>query len=171
MILVYPVKFKEKYQIEVLIRHLAANAAGINVNTEFLCNEKSCFLKNLPEQEAKFHLTWFLELWKFAKNSMPLFDPEMIGALRSKMFHPKKGQPKFGELLTADEDTKEVLSSFFEKILLDRNKPHSSPSAELLLAADQFVKCKQNFLNEFPAADVREISTLLEKTFYEKEKL
>ena len=170
MILVYPVKFKEKYQIEVLIRHIAAASAGINADTEFFCNEKACLLKNLPEQEAKTYLAGFLKLWKFTKDTMPLFDPGMIGALRIKMFHPKKGQPKFGELLSADEDTREVLSSFFEKTLLERNNPHSQVSEELLLAAEQFFKRKQYFLNEFPAADVREISTLLEKTFYEKEK-
>ena len=167
MILVCPSKFKEKYQIGALIRHLAVNACGIVVDTEFCCYEEDVLLKRVPPDEAKIQLTYFLELWKSGKKSLPLFDPEIIGKLRKKMFPNKTSGDAGGGYLT-DKTVKDVITSFFKDRQLKRNDERVPSSQEHLVAAEQFFY-QDCFLREFPTAEVLEICRLLERFYSPKQ--
>jgi len=158
VIFVSPAKFKVKYKIGLLIRHFAANAYGLNVNTEYFFNDSSGVLKKLPKEEAEADLWCFLNLWA-DKSRMPLFDPDLIDAVR-KLKIPHDADP--GRI---NDDVKNKAVSFFEEKWSRRNDEFSFLSKELLLAAGQFVQHKERFLSDFPAEEVLEISRLLEK-FY-----
>ena len=155
MILVFPVKCKDKYQIEAVIRHLAANAYGINADTHLCFIDKNLILKKLPADSAKNALYPFLKLWKFGKRHMPLFDPELI--------------VKTAE--TEPADVPAALASFFEDKWLRRNDEHAFLSQEFLVAAEQFLhrNRKTEFLREFPVTEVLEIGKLWNK-FYSSKK-
>ena len=164
MILVIPAKYKVKYRIEAMILHLAANAAGMQLDTFLFCADGKNSLKSLPQCEAKFHLTWFLKLWKLAKGSMPLFDPDMIEDFRKQIFPNKAAREAGGEDLS-DDVVRSKAASFLEEKWLKRKDEHSFPSQGLLLAAEQFLRQKERFLSDFPVTEVLEISRLLEKLY------
>ena len=149
MILVYPSSSKAKYQIESVIRHLAANAAGINVDTLSCFTDKTFVLAKLSEDAAKSDLAAFLKLWKFGKRHMPLFDPDLIVKVAGKK----------------ENDVPVGVASFFEEKWLKRNEERSFMSQELLIAIEQFLRHKEHFLSEFPVAEVWETGVLLKK-FY-----
>ena len=149
MILVSPVKCREKYQFEALVRHLAANAAGINVSTSLCFIDKTFTLAKLDENDAKRDLAPFLKLWKFGKRHLPLFDPELIAKAAGR---------------TAG-DVPAAVTSFFEEKWLKKNDGHTFLSQEFLVAAEQFLQRKEHFLSEFPAAEVLETGGIWKK-FY-----
>ena len=147
MLMVVPTKHKAKYKIEAMIRHIAANAAGINVDTHlhFVENKNFCLTKLLSEDIAKNDLAVFLKLWKFGKSTMPLFDPALL--------------EKFADSVSA-ADARDLVFSFFEEKWLKRNDEHSFVSQEFLVATEQFLQRKERFLNEFPVEEVLEVGKL-----------
>lgn len=168
MIQAFHSKNSPKYRIEAVIRHLAANAADLNLDTDFSINDKdsvmACILPNLQQNEAKADLFFFMKLWKSAKSSMPLFEPEIIESFRQEMFRTKAARNVGGKDIT-DEFVRKTVISFFEKKWLDRNSEYSFIYQEHLLAAEQFLQRKERFLSEFPSEEIQEICRLLEK-FY-----
>lgn len=151
IIIEFPSSYKKaKYRIEALIRHLAANASGINTDTHVYFTDKNTVLRKMTEDEAKNDLSAFLKLWKFGKIRMPLFDPELIC--------------KFSGKSNADE-IRDKVYSFFEEKWLKRNDEYSAMPKELVFAAEQFLRQKKLFLSDFPATEVLEITGLM-KNFY-----
>ena len=151
-----PAKFKVKYKIEVLIRHLAANACGLDTDTRFFFNDEDGVLKKLPQKEAEGHLFWFLKLW-LEKSRMPLFVPDLIDDIR-KLFK-KDSCP--------DESVVEKrVSSFFEDLWLQRNGDYP-PFPEMVLCAEQFILCDESLMKEFPSTAVLKIAELL-KIFFDR---
>lgn len=153
MILVYPSSSKAKYQIESVIRHLTANAAGINVDTLSCFTDKTFVLTKLSADAAKSDLAVFLKLWKFGKRLMPLFDPDLVVKVAGK----------------TQNDIPTAVASYFEEKWLKRNEERSFMSQELLIAIEQFLRHKEHFLSEFPVAEVLETGALLKK-FYSSTK-
>ena len=149
MILVYPSSSKVKYQFESMIRHLAANAAGIEVDTEsFFTDKKNFVLKKLSTaDEAKGDLAAFLKLWKFGKIHMPFFVPDLVVKTAGK---------------TRDGVLGEV-ASFFRDKWLKRNEERAFVYQETRLAAEQFLQHQDHFLNEFPVDEVLKIGRLFNK--------
>lgn len=164
MILVCPSKSGAKYKIEALIRHLAANAGGVETDTDFVCNDGKFLLEQMNKEEAKCELANFIMLWSCAKNEMPLCDPELIEEFT-------KPVSEAGCDGMTREAVEEKVSSFFEKKRRSRNDLHSFPSQGSLLAAEQFLnpKLKGRFLEHFPAYEVLNIAYLMDK-FYQKPK-
>lgn len=164
MILVCPSKSGAKYKIEALIRHLAANAGGVETDTDFVCNDGKFLLEQMNKEEAKCELANFIMLWSCAKNEMPLCDPELIEEFT-------KPVSEAGWDGMTREAVEEKVSSFFEKKRRSRNDLHSFPSQGSLLAAEQFLnpKLKGRFLEHFPAYEVLNIAYLMDK-FYQKPK-
>ena len=159
-IVVLPSKFKAKYKIEALIRHLAANAGGIEADTDFICIEKKCLLERMSAEDAKYFLSHFLKLRQSAKNGMPLFDPELIEEFRKPVAEAGCGNMSI-------DAVRETVVSFFEKKLHDRNNPFFTQAKETILAAEQFLDpgSTERFLEIFPAGEVQEAAWLLER-FY-----
>ena len=151
MILVYPVTFKAKYQIEALILHLAANAAGLSISTSFFCIDKSCTLENLDKAAAHEALEPFLALWKFGKSNVPFFEPDLVAEVADNNM-------PVGDIPGA-------AASFFEKIWIKRNSEYVPKSPQSVFTAEQFLRQKERFIREFPAEKVAEIGGLL-KSFY-----
>lgn len=152
MILVYPVKCREKYQIEAVTRHLAANAAGLNACTLLCFIDKTFTLAKPGENDAKRDLAVFLKLWKFGKRHLPLFDPELIAKTAGM----------------APEDVPAAVTSFFEEKWLKRNEERMFLSQEFLVAAEQFLQRKEHFLKEFPVEEVLETGRLWSKFYSSK---
>ena len=156
MILVYPGGNKAKYRVEAMIRHLAANAAGLKVNTSVFFIDKTFMLEASDQHKAKEYLSWFMTLWKSGKSRVPFFDPDLIVKVAS-------GKKKISDI------PNEALS-FFEKIWLERNSEYSYKPPWLVFAAEQFVRQKDRFVKEFPAEKVAEVGALLKK-FYSSRKV
>ena len=159
VIFISPSKLKMKYKIEVLIRHLAANADGLNADTYFFFKKDSGMLEKLPEEEAKGYLFWFLKLW-LAKSRMQFFDPDLIENL-------VKNLKDCEDILTEEAILQEV-ASFFEEKWLKRNDEYSQPYPETLLGTEQFLRQEKHFLREFPSMLVLETAKILKKFFYTK---
>ena len=158
MILVYPSKSKAKYKIEVLIRHLAANAGYKKVDTRFICNDGIFLLEHMDKAEAKYELLNFVMLWRHAKNEMPLCDPELI-----EEFIKPVSEAGIGNM--SDEAVRTKVTSFFKKKWESRNEDFSFPSQGFLLATELFLKQPDRFLDRFPQEEVQKIAELMDK-FY-----
>ena len=152
MILFYPSNFKAKYQIEALILHLAANAAGCATDTDFSCINKTFTLANLDPEKAKEGLVSFMTLWKFGKSRVPFFEPDLVAEVSG----------------TPVSDIPAAAASFFEKNWLERNDEYSYKSQGLIFSAEQFLRQKERFTEEFPAEKVAEIGGLLKKFYLSK---
>jgi exodeoxyribonuclease V gamma subunit len=159
VIFISPSKLKMKYKIEVLIRHLAANADGLNADTYFFFKKESGMLEKLPVEEAKGYLFWFLKLW-LTKSRMQFFDPDLIENL-------VKNLKDCEDVLTEEAVLKEV-ASFFEEKWVKRNDEHSQTYPETLLGTEQFLRQEKHFLSEFPSMVVLETAKILKKFFYTK---
>ena len=163
MIFVCPSKSGAKYKIEALIRHLSANAGGTEFDTEFICNNKNFLLERMSEEEAKFGLLNFVMLWHHAKKEMPLCAPDLIEEFIKPVREAGTGN-------MSKEAVNEIVTSFFEKKWRTRNDVHSFPSQGFLLTTEQFLDPGQTerFLERFPADEVQETASLLDK-FYQKQ--
>lgn len=163
MILVYPTKFEDKYKMEVLIRHLAANAGGVKAGTNFFCRARQFNLEYITEAEAKYALSVFIRLWQYSKSRIPLFDPELIGRIGKLVKDAGGNGPE-------EEDIRNVVTGFFEEKWKKRNDEYSYLPLELVTAAEQFLKpgLTARFLDEFPFADVLEAAEIFEKFYPHK---
>lgn len=162
MIIVSPTGAKEKHLIEAMIRHLAANAAGVEVDTEFSCRKKEYLLEHKMPADAKYSLSQFMRLWCYAKKAMPLFEPELIGEIGKLLKKDRNGG-------VPDEDTlRKKVCSFFEDKWHERNDLHSFPTQGFLLAAEQFLQRKDSFLDRFPFENVLEAAKIFKEFFLDK---
>ena len=159
-IALFPTKKGIKYRIVAMIRHLAANAYGLDIDTLFCCGSEIKTLLKLPQDEAKNYLSVFVKLWKMSKTEMPLFDPGLIEKLYEKL-------NKDGEFDLTNEALDEEITSFFREKLQKKGTSYSYASPELLLGAEQFMLPNQRYslIEHFPKEYVEEICKLLLK-FY-----
>ena len=159
MIIVSPTGAKEKHLIGAMIRHLAANAAGLKVDTEFFCNKENYLLEHKMQADAKRSLSQFMQLWLSAKKAMPLFDPELICEIGKLLKKSRDGG-------VPDEDTlREKVCGFFEERWRKRIDPHYFPSQGFLLTAEQFLQRKDSFLDRFPFENVLEAAKIFKEFF------
>lgn len=160
MIIVSPAKSKAKYQIEALIRHLAANAGGIEVDTDTMYLDKKYRLKHVSAETAKMHLHSFIELWKFAGHKMPIYDPDLIEAFKAPVKAAGTGN-------MSSEAVRDTVIEFFKKKQNDKKGGFGSLSQGFLLLMEQFSdpERQERFLESFPASEVQEAASLLDE-FY-----
>lgn len=163
MILVLPTKFEDKHKMEVLVRHLAANAAGIAVKTHFSCRAKQIILENMTAEEAESALSTFVRLWQYSKSKIPLFDPELVGRIGKLIKDAGENEPE-------EDDIRKAISGFFEEKWNKRNDDHSFQSKEFVAATEQFLdpEMTRRFLDGFPFDDVLETAEIFEKFYPHK---
>lgn len=132
-------------KIESLIRHYAANAALGEIETEifaFKINKKN-LLQPLNKYIARENLAAFIRLYLLAQREMPLYTPEIIDDFR----------------IAIDND--KIIDEDFITSEIEKSENGMFTSDYFRLAAEQFKKEKEHFLERFPEGEITAISEFL----------
>ena len=147
MVLAFVSSWKTKYKIETLIRHYAANAKIGRVETEVFAVkiDKKNILRPLERESAKEKLSAFIRLYLSAQTEMPLYTPDIIEDFRIAVSKDK--------IIDGDFITSEI----------EKTENGQFTSDYFLLAAEQFKKERERFLERFPETEICEISEFLKE--------